>query len=131
MNKAGISRREKANLLTGMAIFAGLISEELTLELVKRRREIMIESAAYETIKNEAYEEGFRAGIQQGLLEEAREMVIEALTERFVLVSPKLVAKIKSTLEKEVLKNLQRLAIRVSSLEKVKKSLKKLEEGLV
>ncbi len=130
--EAGISRREKADLLTGMAIFAGLISEELTLQLIKRRRDIMIESAAYEIIKKEGYEEGFKVGIQQGiqqgLLEDAKEMVIEALTERFGLVPPVLVAKIKSISEREVLRNLLRLAIKVSSLEEFKKALKKLEE---
>ncbi len=65
--EADISKREKADFLTGMAIFAGLISKELTLELIKRRRDIMIESAAYEIIKKEGYEEGLKAGFQQGI----------------------------------------------------------------
>ncbi len=70
-----LPREEKADFLTGMAIFGGLISRELALELVKRRRDIMIESAAYEIIKKEGFEEGLKAGIQQGL----REGLLEAI----------------------------------------------------
>ena len=61
------SREEKADLLTGMAILGGLISKEIPVKLIKRRRDLMIESAAYEIIKKEGYEEGIKQGIQQGI----------------------------------------------------------------
>ena len=47
------SREYKSDLLTGMAIFGGLVSEEIPMKLIQRRRDIMIESAAYEIIKRE------------------------------------------------------------------------------
>ncbi|GAB6162358.1 hypothetical protein JCM12298_15170 [Desulfothermus naphthae] len=61
------SRQYKSDLLTGMAILSGLISREIPMELIKRRRDIMIESAAYEIIKREGFEEGIQQGIQQGI----------------------------------------------------------------
>ena len=60
-------REWKADLLTGMAILGGLKSPEIPLKLIERRRDLMIESAAYEIIKKEGFEEGLKQGIQQGL----------------------------------------------------------------
>ncbi len=126
-----LPREEKADYLTGLTIFAGLKSRELVLELIKRRRDIMIESVAYEIIKKEGYEEGLKAGIQQGiqqgLLEEAREMVIEALEEKFGVISAKLIARIRAISEREILRSLLRTAIKVQSLEEFKKVLEKVE----
>ena len=65
--KSGCSREEKADLLTGMAILAGLKSKEIAKKLIERRRDIMIESAAYEIIKKEGYEEGIKEGIKRGI----------------------------------------------------------------
>ncbi|WP_297055462.1 hypothetical protein [Thermosulfurimonas sp.] len=125
------SREEKADLLTGMAILGGLISEEIPVKLLERRRDLMIESAAYEIIKKEGYEEGMRQGIQQGiqrgLLEEAREMVLEALEERFGLLPRSIISRIKSIEEREILRTLLRLAIRVKDLEEFKSHLDRLE----
>ncbi|MDQ7031183.1 MAG: hypothetical protein Q9M37_00480 [Desulfonauticus sp.] len=64
---SSMSREKKADLLTGMAILGGLISEDIPLQLIHRRRDIMIESAAYEIIKQEGIKEGIQQGIQQGL----------------------------------------------------------------
>ncbi|MCL0101049.1 hypothetical protein M1N68_00120 [Peptococcaceae bacterium] len=48
-----MNREEKADLLTGMMILAGLVSKDLARELQERRRDIIIELAAYELIKEE------------------------------------------------------------------------------
>ncbi|MCL0032209.1 hypothetical protein M1N06_00320 [Peptococcaceae bacterium] len=48
-----LNREEKADLLTGMMILAGLVSKDLARELQERRRDIIIELAAYELIKEE------------------------------------------------------------------------------
>ena len=62
-----LERSIKSDLLTALAIFAGLKSEELMRELFQRRRDIMIESPAYELIKREGFEEGMREGMKEGM----------------------------------------------------------------
>jgi len=59
----------KADLLTAMAIFAGLKDKEMSLWLINRRRDIMIRSAAYEIIKEEGIKEGEQQGIKQTLID--------------------------------------------------------------
>ena len=54
-------------MLTSMAILSGLISPELPARLIARRKDIMIESAAYDIIKKEGYAEGRTTGLQEGL----------------------------------------------------------------
>lgn len=55
---------EKGDLLTAMAIFAGLKDKELARKLIGRRKDLMIQSAAYDLIK----QEGVKEGMQQGML---------------------------------------------------------------
>lgn len=62
-----IPRERKADMLTSMAILSGLISENMPSELIKRRKDIMIESAAYEIIKQDGFREGMMQGLDQGL----------------------------------------------------------------
>ncbi|RMG66197.1 MAG: hypothetical protein D6722_15345 [Bacteroidetes bacterium] len=121
--------RDRADLLTGMALLSGLISKELPKKLLNRRRELMMESAAYEMIKREGYEEGLQRGLergiqqgieqgmQQGMLEEAREMVLEALAERFGVIPDDLEKRILAMDSRRQLKELLRQALRVQSLE--------------
>ena len=61
------SRPVKADMLTSMAILSGLVSPELPARLIARRKDIMIESAAYDIIKKEGYAEGRTAGHEEGL----------------------------------------------------------------
>ncbi len=61
------SRPEKADMLTTMAILSGLISRDMPAKLVARRKDIMIESAAYEMIKREGIEEGVHESIKKML----------------------------------------------------------------
>jgi len=65
--QSDLSRSQKADLLTGMALLAGLVSPEFPRKLFERRKDIMMESAAYEMIKKEGYEEGIQRGLEQGL----------------------------------------------------------------
>lgn len=68
---------------------------------------------------------GIKKGIQQGMLEEARDMLMELLEERFELLSSSTVAQIKAIEEREVLKGLFKQALRVQSLDKFKELLSK------
>jgi len=67
---------------------------------------------------------GIRKGIQQGMLEDAREMVLEALEERFGDVPGDVEEKVKGIEEREILKQLLRHAIRCDSLEEFRERLK-------
>ena len=49
------------------------------MELIKRKRDIMIESAAYGIIKREGFEEGIQQGIQQGIERGKLEGILEAI----------------------------------------------------
>lgn len=68
---ADLSRAAKADLLTSMAIFTGLKAPDLALQLINRRRDIMIESPVYEWLREDArkevYAEAIAAGREQGL----------------------------------------------------------------
>ena len=61
-------RSEKADMLTSMAILSGLVSPDLPAKLIARRKDIMIESAAYDIIKQEGIQEGIRHGHHQTLV---------------------------------------------------------------
>ncbi len=65
--QSSLPRHERADILTGMAILGGLKSSDLPRMLIEKRKDIMIESHAYEIIKNEGIEEGIQQGIQQGV----------------------------------------------------------------
>ena len=84
----------------------------------------MIESAAYELIGQERYE----AGMQQGLLLDAQEMLLNALEERFEIVPQAIVRKIKGIEDREVIKGLFRMALRSNYLEEFESKLKRAME---
>ena len=65
------------------------------------------------------------AGLQKGLIEEARIMVIEALTERFIAVPPEIRETVNSVDNREMLKELHRHAIRTPYIEDFKEILAK------
>jgi predicted transposase/invertase (TIGR01784 family) len=60
-------------MLTSMAILSGLVSAELPARLIARRKDIMIESAAYDIIKKEGYSEGKAEGKAEGRTEGRKE----------------------------------------------------------
>ena len=51
-----------------MAILGGLKDRDLSCMLIAKRRDIMMESHAYEIIMNEGFEKGMQQGMRQGLL---------------------------------------------------------------
>ncbi len=129
------SREYKADLLTGMAILGGIVSEEIPVRLMQRRRDIMIESAAYEIIKQEGLKEGIQKGIQEGIqqgiqqgIQNAQEMVIEVMEERFGIPDAKLIGQIKSISMRELLRALHKYAIRARDMDDFKEQLKKVVE---
>ncbi|MBM3239757.1 hypothetical protein FJZ31_26025 [Candidatus Poribacteria bacterium] len=69
----------------------------------------MIESYAYDIIKEE--------GIKEGILETVKRMVLEALDERFGVVPVKIVEKVRGISNDIVLNGLHRRAVRCSSLD--------------
>jgi len=120
--KSKLSRTKKADMLTSMAILSGLVSDKMPVELISRRKDIMIESVAYDIIK----QDGIKEGVQQGILSNAREMVIEALQERFVVVGEDIIDRIEAIGNQEVLKGLHKYAIRAKDIEEFREGLKKL-----
>ncbi len=56
------------------SIFTGLRDKNLSLEIIKRRREIMVESPVYEMILEEGELKGKTAGIKEGKHDAARRM---------------------------------------------------------
>jgi len=71
--------------------------------------------------------EGLMEGRMEGMILDAQEMVIEALMERFGLIKPDLAVKIKGIVNREVLKSLLKLAIRVDSIQEFEEKLKQLD----
>jgi predicted transposase YdaD len=59
----------KADLLTSMAILSGLVSADMPAKLVSGRKDIMMESAAYDIIKREGVVEGRKEGKHEEKIE--------------------------------------------------------------
>ncbi len=76
----------------------------------------------------EGRKQGEEQGIIKGMVLNAQEMVLEALMERFGLIKPDLCVKIKRIVNREVLKSLHKLAIRVDSLSEFEEKLKQLDQ---
>ncbi len=81
-----------------------------------------------EMLKREGRDEGVLIGAQQGKLENAREMLLDALVERFGPANQSLVEKIKNIQYVDTLKMLFRLCFRVDSLERFEEQVRKVTE---
>jgi len=127
---------EKADILTATAIFTGMRDKNLSIEFIKRRRDIMIESPVYEYIKEEIWgealekglEEGLQKGLQRGKKEGKKEGLQEAISLgleiKFGVESLKLmdkVYKVKSIAKLEMIKEAIRKA---NSIDEIKNLLK-------
>ena len=116
-NESRLTTEEKANLLTAMAIFAGLKDKNLTLKLVQRRRDIMIESYAYEIIMEEGKKEGKKEGRKEGKLTTIRENIITTLNIRFNSAPDEVIQFIGKIKDMNLLNNIFKFAITTERLE--------------
>lgn len=124
-----LDRETKGDLLTGLAVFSGLISRDLPKLLLERRKDIMIESAAYELIRNEGFADGIQQGMQQGMLLDAQEMVLDAVTERYGFCPITLEETLRGIQSRQLLRNLQRQVLRQESLDGFKAVVRKMMES--
>ena len=111
--EGALDRGVKADLLTVLTIFAGFRDRVLVEELLRRRRDLMVESVAYELIK----EEGLREGMERGMETRLREDVLEVLEVRFGRVPVEVEEQVRRLRGQETLEGLHRKAILVQSLE--------------
>ncbi len=123
--ESGLGRGDKADLLTGMALLSGLLDKDLPRKLLERRRDIMMESYAYELIKKEGYEEGVLSGFQQGILQTTRELILDTLESRFEDIPGEVLRDLRKIENPDGLKLLFRKALRAQSLEDFQKALEK------
>ncbi|MFH0730200.1 MAG: hypothetical protein V2B19_28125 [Pseudomonadota bacterium] len=79
----------------------------------------MIESAAYELIK----QEGFQQGIQQGQLTASKDALMDLLMERFDIVPSHIIQAVNAIDNLHLLKMLRKKALKVPSIESFKKDL--------
>jgi len=116
-----LAEEAKADMLTAMTLLAGLVSEDLALRLLNRRRDLMMQSIGYELIKREGLEEGYKQGFQEGREagreEGYREGVLEAialgLELKFGVEGLKLMPEIEAITDLGVLRILEK-AIRTA-----------------
>ncbi len=111
-----LPRADKADMLTVMTIFSGLVSATLPQMLVARRRDIMIESAAYDIIKQE--------GLQQGKIQEAQDAILDNLEARFEVAPESIAAEIRGIEDLQILKALRRSSVKVATLAEFQELLK-------
>ena len=79
------------------------------------------------TLAEKWIEQGRMEGRMEGMILDAQEMVLEALIEKFGLIKPDLPVKIKGIVNRELLKSLLKLTIRVDSLSEFEEKLKQVE----
>ncbi len=66
---------------------------------------------------------------EEGVLNEARDVIIDVLTERFIIVSAEIKDAVYSAGDHDILKALRRYAIRSSDIEEFKKVLSKISSA--
>jgi len=127
------------------SLFKGLINSKTALEYIETLLTYIVNATdkiTEEDIKNAVkqinmedvmptlaqkwMEKGRMEGRMEGMILDAQEMVMEALTERFGSLNPELSVKIKTIVNRDLLKKLHKMAIRVNSLEEFEEQLKKL-----
>ncbi len=81
------------------SIFTGLRDKNLSLEIIKRRREIMVESPVYEMILEEGELKGKTAGLRQGIKEKAYDTARRMLAKGYPMED---IAEITGLSEEEI-----------------------------
>jgi len=117
-----ISIEKKGDLLTAMAIFTGLKDKDLAVQLIRRRRDIMIQSIAYDIIKEEGKVEGKVEGKIEGKIEGLYEAISLGLEIKFgidSLVLMEKVQKINSIEKLEEIKEAIRVARKVEEIKEM------------
>ena len=120
--ESDLPRADRADMLTGMAILAGLVSKELTQHLILRRRDLMIQSAAYELIKEEGWQEGRVAGETKGLVEATLETLAIRLNPP-IATYRQLEQQLLKLTEPERLRGLLRAALRANDVAEFEQAL--------
>ena len=100
-------RELKSDLLTSLTLLTGMRDKDIAGELLRRRRDIMIESPVYDMIIEEGIHKGLQEGIQKGrqegikegirkkAIEDARKMLLES-------IEPDLIARITDLSVEEI-----------------------------
>lgn len=125
--KSERSRVEKADLLTSMAILSGIVSTDLPVQLIRRRRDIMIESAAYDIIKEEGIQQGIQQGTNSGMILDAREMLLDVIETRFRAIPPDIAETVNRISDRSFLKLLHKQAIICDSPDVLRKAMSEYE----
>ena len=121
-----LPRSDKADMLTGMALLAGLVSKELTQHLILRRRDLMIQSAAYEIIKEIEGKEGEARGEVKGEAKGLAEATLETLAIRLnptIATYRQLEQQLFKLTEPERLRQLLRAALRAADVAEFERAL--------
>ncbi len=119
--ESDLTLQAKGDMLTIMALLAGLVSKELPKQLVARRRDIMIESATYTLIKEEGRAEGLREGLLEG--------IALALELKFGAEGLRLLPSLKRIDDVTILEVLHRALRDVESLEEFERLMSDLMKG--
>ncbi|MBF0507784.1 MAG: hypothetical protein HQK57_02530 [Deltaproteobacteria bacterium] len=114
--------QDKVDLLSAMTAFTGLVSKELAQELFSRRRDLIMESYAYELFKKEGFDEGKK----EGTTITAQEDIIKIIQVRLGLISGSMETTIHSLDEPEKLSQLLVLAATVDSLQRFESELEQI-----
>jgi hypothetical protein len=115
-----INREEKSDLMTSMAIFAGFKSRDLAMQIIKRRRDIMMESPTFEILKEllgEDYlEKGMQKGLQQGLQQGLSKSLLDVLEFKFKVIPENLLKTINDITDTDTLSKLHHYAMECDSI---------------
>jgi hypothetical protein len=79
------------------------------------------------TLMQKWIEKGRMEGRMEGMVLDAQEMVMDTLMERFDLPDPDISVKIRAIVDRDILKALHRLAIKVNSLQEFKEQINKIQ----
>jgi hypothetical protein len=119
-----INREEKSDLMTSMAIFAGFKSKDLAMQIIKRRRDIMMESPTFDILKEllgedyleKGLQQGLQRGLQQGLRQGYRKSLLDVLEFKFKVIPENLLKTINYITDTDTLSKLLHYAMECDSI---------------